>query len=254
MRKLPWLPSKRFLVIYVVTHTTIAVSLFLWTFGTGMTRFETGQPQGWLDAAAERAADVLLSPVFTTIADAGWANQWFPGLLGYLPILFNSLLWGVAVWVLFAAVSRIPGADAGGVDAEGTEPAARRHRRSEAPARTLSLAPPCSECGLPAGTVVLTEHADGWHLRFQGVAGSGNGTGDRIPDEKAQAILDALSPPHEPAKIQAAGFYDDFGFCTTCAKFYCSTHWNISDTGGGTCPAGHFKSLDPHWQPDWDEL
>ncbi len=72
--------------------------------------------------------------------------------------------------------------------------------------------------------------------------------------ERALAILAALTLPYEAAKIRAADFYDDFGFCIDCAKFYCSTHWQVSTTGGGRCPAGHFKSLDPHWHPDWDEL
>jgi hypothetical protein len=102
--------------------------------------------------------------------------------------------------------------------------------------------------------IELTESSGGWHLRYEGTAGCGNGSGDPISAERAQAILDAFSPPYEAAKIRAADFYDDFGFCTSCAKFYCPTHWRVSSTGGGTCPAGHFKSLDPHWHPDWDEL
>lgn len=101
--------------------------------------------------------------------------------------------------------------------------------------------------------VELTERSGGWSLRYEG-AGGGNGKGDPISAERAQAILDALRSPYELARIQAAGFYDDFGYCTLCEKFYCPTHWQVSSTGGGTCPAGHFKSLDPHWHPDWDEL
>jgi hypothetical protein len=30
---------------------------------------------------------------------------------------------------------------------------------------------------------------------------------------------------------------------------YCARHWHLSQTGYGTCPLGHGKSLDPHWQP-----
>lgn len=129
-----------------------------------------------------------------------------------------------------------------------------KRRQPERPTQTLSLDPPCSECGLPAATVRLAEYSSGWHLTFAGVAGLGNGGGDSISAEEVQAIRDALSPPYETARIRAAGFYDDFGFCLTCEKFYCSRHWKVSSTGGGTCPAGHFKSLDPHWHPDWDDL
>lgn len=122
------------------------------------------------------------------------------------------------------------------------------------PIQVLSLSPPCSECGNSAALVRLAEFSDGWRLTFEGVAGSGNGGGDPISGAKVQSIRDALSPPYASERIRAAGFYDDFGYCIPCEKFYCATHWQVSTTGGGTCPAGHFKSLDPHWHPDWDDL
>lgn len=130
----------------------------------------------------------------------------------------------------------------------------KRRWLPDAPMGVVSLAAPCAVCGVSAGTVVLAEYADGWRFTFEGVAGFGNGGSLRITDEEAQAIRDALSLPYESAKIQAAGFYDDFGYCTACEQFYCATHWQVSTTGGGTCPAGHFKSLDPHWHPGGDDL
>lgn len=130
----------------------------------------------------------------------------------------------------------------------------RRGRRPEPPLRVLNLAAPCSECGAPAGTVRLFEYPSGWRLGFWGVADVGGGAADPVSEEKAQAIREALTPPYDPEKIRAAGFYDDFGFCADCEKFYCSTHWQVSTSGLGTCPAGHSKSLDPHWHPDWDDL
>ena len=118
-------------------------------------------------------------------------------------------------------------------------------------ARKVSLSPRCSVCGGSAGVVDLVEDAAGWRLVFVGVAGSGTPPGgDRISTEKADAIRAALTPPYRPATIRAAGFYDDFGYCSSCEKFYCSTHWQLSTRGGGTCPEGHFKSLDPHWNPE----
>jgi hypothetical protein len=45
----------------------------------------------------------------------------------------------------------------------------------------------------------------------------------------------------------AAGFYDDAGFCQDCDAPSCYRHWHVSQTGYGHCPAGHGKSLDPHW-------
>lgn len=122
-----------------------------------------------------------------------------------------------------------------------------------APVQVLDLSPPCSDCGAPASRVVLTEHVEGWRLAFEGVAGSGNGGADPISDERARTIREALSPPYASARIRAAGFYDDFGFCIPCERFYCPVHWQVSSSGGGTCPAGHFKSLDPHWHPAADD-
>lgn len=94
------------------------------------------------------------------------------------------------------------------------------------------------------------DHPGGWRLGFQGVAGVGGGAADPMSGDEARAMREALTPPYDAAKIRNAGFYDDFGFCLDCEAFYCSAHWQVSTTGGGTCPNGHFKSLDPHWRPD----
>lgn len=86
-------------------------------------------------------------------------------------------------------------------------------------------------------------------MTYSGPGGS-NGSGDSISAERAQAIITAFTLPYDPNEIRAADFYDDAGYCLECRKFYCPTHWNVTPTGGGWCPAGHFKSLDPHWSPD----
>jgi hypothetical protein len=74
--------------------------------------------------------------------------------------------------------------------------------------------------------------------------------GDPISKEKAEIIIAAFSEPFKKSKIKTAEFYDDAGFCSECEQFYCCRHWNLSSTGGGKCPNGHFKSLDPHWSPE----
>jgi hypothetical protein len=114
------------------------------------------------------------------------------------------------------------------------------------------LSPCCSECNRLAAEIELSETSGTWHLKYSGPGGS-SGIGRGISVKEADAILLAFTPPYDPEKIKTAGFYDDAGFCTECAKFYCSTHWNVSSTGGGRCLAGHFKSLDPHWSPEWED-
>jgi hypothetical protein len=86
-------------------------------------------------------------------------------------------------------------------------------------------------------------------MKYKG-AGGENGSGDLITAERAQNILTAFAEPYAPDRIRAAGFYDDGGYCLDCQQFYCPTHWNITSTGGGRCPKGHFKSLDPPWSPE----
>ena len=104
------------------------------------------------------------------------------------------------------------------------------------PGTPVSLARPrCATCGAEAVMIELSERSGGWHLRYEGAAG-GNGRGDPISAERAQAILDALRPPYELARIQAAGFYDDLGYCASCATFYCPIHWQVSSTAAGHVP------------------
>ena len=112
-----------------------------------------------------------------------------------------------------------------------------------------ALSPRCALCTNLAAEIELSTEPDSQRLRYSGPGGS-NGSGDRISTDRADAIRSAFTPPYESVKIKAAGFYDDAGFCAACSKFYCSAHWNVSSTGGGECPIGHFKSLDPHWSPE----
>lgn len=132
--------------------------------------------------------------------------------------------------------------------------------------------PPCAECGAPASRIELIAPGDhpagweewpasrrdtfarkyrdlsAWHLLVDG-PGAGSGLGQAVTEARAGEIARALAPPLTYEKIHTVGFYDDAGFCAACGVPYCGRHWNISDTGFGTCPRGHGKSLDPHWWP-----
>ena len=87
---------------------------------------------------------------------------------------------------------------------------------------------------------------DGWWLIVEGIA-AGNGSGDPISQERAARYVAAFTPPHSWQKIHGARLYDDCGWCQECDQPYCRAHWNVTSTGYGYCPAGHGKSLDPHW-------
>jgi hypothetical protein len=91
--------------------------------------------------------------------------------------------------------------------------------------------------------------ADRIYLLYDGPGGGNGWVGDPIDAERASRINEAFVAP-SAQRVLAAGFYDGAGFCDSCERFYCFAHWNVSTTGGGTCPQGHFKSLDPHWSPE----
>ncbi len=59
-----------------------------------------------------------------------------------------------------------------------------------------------------------------------------------------------LAPrPLRFGQVRTAGLDDDAGSCEDCGVSYCARHWHLSQTGYGTCPLGHGRSLDPHCQP-----
>ena len=107
MQSLSFLPSRRFLSIFVPLHAAASWALFLSAFSIGMRRFDTGGPKSLLETALETSSNVLLSPVFTAVTASDQLRPLFPRLLGYLPLLVNSLVWAVLVWLLAAAASRL---------------------------------------------------------------------------------------------------------------------------------------------------
>jgi hypothetical protein len=136
-------------------------------------------------------------------------------------------------------------------------------------AQAMVVTVPCAVCEAPAtrielvapgqlptqweqwpGTVrdsVLRHRGPGqWYLILDGVAG-GNGYGYPVEAGKAGRIAQAFRPPLCFDQVATAGFYDDAGFCQDCDAPYCYRHWHVSESGYGRCPAGHGKSLDPHW-------
>ncbi len=136
-------------------------------------------------------------------------------------------------------------------------------------AEAMVVTVPCVACGAPAtrielvapgqlpaqweqwpGTVrdsVRRRRRPGqWYLILDGVA-AGNGYGNPVQAGEAGRIARAFRPPLCYDQVATAGFYDDAGFCQDSDAPYCYRHWHVSQTGYGHCPAGHGKSLDPHW-------
>jgi hypothetical protein len=138
-------------------------------------------------------------------------------------------------------------------------------------AQPIVVTPACAACGEPATRIELvapgqlpaewerwpdtvrdsvSRHHDAgqWYLILDGVA-AGNGYGDEISTGEAGRIAQAFRLPLRFDRVRTAGFYDDAGFCEECEVPYCRRHWHVSETGYGTCPRGHDRSLDQHWSP-----
>ena len=107
MQSLSFLPSRRFLFIFVPLHAAASWALLLSAFSMGMSRLDTGEPKSLLETALETSSNVLLNPVFMAVTTSARLGPLFPGLLGYLPLLLNSLVWAVFIWFLAAAASRL---------------------------------------------------------------------------------------------------------------------------------------------------
>lgn len=137
---------------------------------------------------------------------------------------------------------------------------------------SVLLSPTCRECGSEGAHIEIVapsgypESANEWrkselasyeqyrdfsshYLLYSGPGGSNGLIGDTITEERVALLKSAFTKPFDKAKIKAQ-FYDMAGYCIPCESFYCTTHWNSTSTGGGTCPQGHTKSLDPHWSPE----
>lgn len=112
------------------------------------------------------------------------------------------------------------------------------------------LQPRCVVCSGVTATLRLVSRPPVIYFIYS-APGGGNGVdGDRILPSQAERLVAAFKEPYDRAKIEAAGLYDDAGYCRSCQAFYCSEHWEVTASGGGTCPNGHFKEYRSHWSPE----
>ena len=84
-----------------VLHFGLTVSLFLAEFSAGMNRFEAGTTSTAGDSLLHFVAITLMWPIFYPMVNWGgqFASKFFPGILGYVPMLLNSLIWGfMSLW------------------------------------------------------------------------------------------------------------------------------------------------------------
>ena len=99
-----WRPPWKFLLPFVAVHASLSV----WLFAIALTQesSDSGLPATFGEKTIELVSDILLSPVFKLAIGSGLLGNLFPGLLGYLPILANSVLWAFLAWWLLAIRAR----------------------------------------------------------------------------------------------------------------------------------------------------
>jgi hypothetical protein len=89
-------------------HAVLSFVLFMASVGATMGRLDTGEAATAGERIFGTVAEILLWPLFAPLADWGGrsVDAIFPGVLGYLPLLLNSLLWALAIVIAWRWLRR----------------------------------------------------------------------------------------------------------------------------------------------------
>jgi hypothetical protein len=89
----------RQVLIWGSIHFALSVFLFLMDFRVTMMRFDHSRALSIFDEGIVWSAWAFRLPL-VRLSFALSLNRFLPGVLGYIPVLLNSLLWGVGIsWV-----------------------------------------------------------------------------------------------------------------------------------------------------------
>ena len=90
------------IILIAIAHFIVSRVLFIWSFGLGMARFDTGQPATALERITEGASNVLDFPITLVVNQR--PQDLMPGLVGYIPFVVNSLIWGLVIWFVYSRI------------------------------------------------------------------------------------------------------------------------------------------------------
>jgi len=76
-------------------HLLGTVGSMLKTFSMGMSRFDSGEPITFLEKVLMAVWKSLIFPIGTLSQRLDWGH--LPGILGWIPIMLNSMLWAGAI-------------------------------------------------------------------------------------------------------------------------------------------------------------
>ena len=88
--------------LLTTVHLAVTITLLVFVFGAGMSRFDTGGQPGWFEVACGRLLNLLMFPLSMLLDNR--MGQRFPGLWGYVPFVGNSALWAAAGLGVFRIV------------------------------------------------------------------------------------------------------------------------------------------------------
>jgi hypothetical protein len=98
-----------FISIATLLHAAIGFGLCLISFSIAMRRFDTGATLGFGEKALELLSKLFFFwPIYYPLFAWGphWLTELFSGLLSYMPIFANSLVWGLAAWWLYSRYNK----------------------------------------------------------------------------------------------------------------------------------------------------
>lgn len=75
-------------------HLISSIALVIYTFGTGMARFDSGAAAGLDEKLASGILTVLSFPLLTVLTKLPGLH--LPGWWGYIPFVANASVWGIA--------------------------------------------------------------------------------------------------------------------------------------------------------------
>jgi hypothetical protein len=75
-------------------HVASSIVLLLYVFGAGMARFDSGAAASATESVAGWAFAILSFPLLTLLERIPAVR--FPGLWGYVPVVANGAIWGLA--------------------------------------------------------------------------------------------------------------------------------------------------------------
>jgi hypothetical protein len=83
-------------------HAVISFGFFLFSIGITSHHMDDGAPYSIAEKATIALSRILFAPIVYPLLLRAHLGSVFGGLLGYIPIIVNSLVWGIAFWIVYS--------------------------------------------------------------------------------------------------------------------------------------------------------